>query len=138
MSNFQEFAPPAFVSRNETAVERAQAQERRKRVRTTVHWPILFFRNHVGDSSVESTTQNLSSTGFFCFSHTQFEVGESLFCTIRVPSHDPESKTRLWLLECRVRVIRAEPHGRDGLFGVAGEFADYRLLGSAQSEHTTI
>lgn len=130
MSNFQELVPSAFVPENSIA-ERAFAQERRKRVRTTVHWPILFFRNHVAEG-VESTTHNLSSTGFFCFSQARFEVGESLFCTLRVPSHDPDGKARLWILECRVRVTRAEPAGREGSFGVAVEFEDYRLLASDQ------
>ena len=94
-----------------------------------VHWPVLFFRNHAADG-IESTTLNLSSTGFFCFSQTPFVAGESLFCTLRIPAHDPEGKERLWILECRARVKRAEPVAPEGLFGVACEFEDYRLLSS--------
>lgn len=131
MSNFQEFV---FASSDTIAAERAYHPERRKRVRTTVHWPILIFRNDATDG-IESTTHNLSSTGFFCFSHTRFDSGESLFCTLRIPSHDPEGKERLWILECRVRVKRAEPSAREGLYGVACEFEDYRLLTSHHALH---
>lgn len=129
MSNFQEFV---LAPTDGMAADRAYHPERRKRVRTTVHWPILFFRNDASEG-IESTTLNLSSTGFFCFSHTRFDTGEALFCTLRVPSHDPEGKERLWILECRVRVRRAEPAAREGLFGVACEFEDYRLLTSHHS-----
>jgi c-di-GMP-binding flagellar brake protein YcgR len=121
MSNFEQvvFAPNDVVP-----PESFSYQERRKRVRTTVHWPILFFRNDASDG-IESTTQNLSSTGFYCLSQTRFDLGESLFCTLRIPSHDPEAKDRLWILECRVRVTRSEP--RENLYGVACEFEDYRI-----------
>jgi hypothetical protein len=129
MSNFQEFVPTVFTPTDAIASDRAYHLERRKRVRTTVHWPILFFRNRAGEG-IESTTQNLSSTGFFCFSQQPFEAGEALFCTLRIPSHDPEGKERIWILECRVRVRRSEPASREGLFGVACEFEDYRLLAS--------
>jgi len=128
MSNFQEFV---FASPDTIPAQKVYQPERRKRVRTTVHWSILIFGNDSPDG-IESTTLNLSSTGFFCLSHRRFEAGESLFCTLRIPSHDPEGKERLWILECRARVKRAEPAAGDGLFGVACEFEDYRLLASHQ------
>jgi hypothetical protein len=112
--------------------EQGYHAERRKRVRTTVHWPLLIFRSDAAEG-IESTTLNLSSTGFFCLSRMSFDPGESLFCTLRVPSHDPEGRERLWILECRVRVRRAEPAAGDGLFGVACELEDYRLLASQQA-----
>jgi hypothetical protein len=130
MSNFQEFA----FARAETTVDQAAyRQERRKRVRTTLHWPIVIFRNRVSDG-IESTTHNLSSTGFFCLAHMRLDMGEAVVCTFRVPSHDPEGKERLWILECRARVRRVEPAGHEGLFGLACEFEDYRLL---TSHHAT-
>lgn len=124
MSNFQEFVLPAPEA---LPPEQVYHPERRKRVRTTVHWPILIFRSDAVEG-IESTTLNLSSTGFFCVSRMHFAVGESLFCTLRVPSHDPEDKRRLWILECRARVKRAESSLGDGLYGVGCEFEDYRLL----------
>jgi len=126
MSNFQEFA----IRSTERAVPQPVFHpERRKRVRTTVHWPLIIFRNDSAEG-IESTTLNLSSTGFFCLSRQSFDPGESLFCTLHVPSHDPEGKERLWILECRVRVKRTEPAGSDGLYGLACEMEDYRLLSS--------
>jgi PilZ domain len=134
MSNFPEFvlqsADPATIG-----AEGSFRQDRRKRVRMTVHWPLLIFRNDVADG-VESTTHNLSSTGFFCFSHTRFDAGETLICTLRVPSHSPDAKDQPWILECRARVKRVEPAVHEGLFGLACEFEDYRLLLPITPRHT--
>ena len=135
MSNFQELVPPEFAPNDAINAARGYHPDRRKRVRTTVHWPILFFRNPVSEG-IESTTLNLSSNGFYCLSHTLFAVGESLFCTLRVPSHDPEGKERIWVLECRARVKRAEPAALEGLFGIACEFEDYRFLASQETLHS--
>jgi len=131
MSNFQEFA---IRPTERAAPQQVFHPERRKRVRTTVHWPVVIFRSDSAEG-IESTTLNLSSTGFFCLSQLSFDPGESLFCTLRVPSHDPEGRERLWILECRVRVRRAEPAASDGLYGLACEMEDYRLLSSHQAMH---
>ena len=131
MSNFPEFV---LASSDTLAAERAFHPERRKRVRTTVHWPILIFRNEATDG-IESTTYNLSSTGFFCFLHRPLDTGETIFCTFRIPAYDPQGKERLWILECRARVKRVEGGVHEGLFGLACEFEDYRLL---SSHHTAI
>ena len=130
MSNFQEFV----FAPTQTLSDQVFHQERRKRVRTMLHWPIVIIGINAVEG-IESTTHNLSSTGFFCFSNRRLELGEAIFCTFRVPSHDPEGKERLWILECRAHVRRVEPASRDGLFGLACEFEDYRLL---SSHHTSI
>lgn len=129
MSDFQEVVPSGFAPNGAVATDRAYHAERRKRMRTTVHWPILFFREHLAEG-IESTTLNLSSSGFYCLSRTLFAVGESLFCTLRVRSHDPGGKERIWNLQCQVRVKRAEPASLDGLFGVACEIEDYQFTAS--------
>src|ERR1700690_3609654 len=103
MPNFQEVVSSDLAPNDAIAADHRYQQEKRKRVRTTVHWPVLFFRNHSADG-IESTTLNLSSSGFYCLSGALFTAGESLFCTLRVPSHDPAGNERIWILECRVRV----------------------------------
>lgn len=132
MSNFQEAVSSDLVPHDAVAADHRYHQEKRKRVRTTVHWPVLFFRNHSADG-IESTTLNLSSTGFYCLSGMLFAAGESLFCTLRVPSYDPAGNERIWILECRVRVKRAEPVALEGVFGVACEIEDYRFTASHHS-----
>jgi hypothetical protein len=100
--------------------------ERRKRVRTRVHWRVLFFREGAA-GAVESLTQNLSSSGFYCLSKTPFACGDPLICVLEVPTHDPPGSGRTLDLECRVRVVRSEPSGQDGTFGIACLIEDYRF-----------
>jgi len=132
MSDFHEVVPFGLAQHDAVATDRVSHAERRKRTRTTVHWPILFFRKHLAEG-IESTTLNLSSGGFYCLSRTLFAVGESLFCTLRVRSHDPGGKERIWNLQCQVRVKRAEPASLEGLFGVACEIEDYQFTASRQA-----
>ena len=109
--------------------------ERRKRVRTTVHWPIVFFRNGSGDA-IESVTQNLSSSGFYCHSQTLIAPGELLLCAIKFPSYDPTGHERPRVLECRVQVKRVEPGETGDSFGLACQIHDYRMV--VGDEHTRI
>ena len=106
--------------------------ERRKRVRTMVHWPVLFFRENAGEA-VESVTRDLSSSGFYCLSKAPFVCGEPLICALKVPAHDPLGTERVLALECRVRVVRCEPTSSDGLFGIACCIEDYRAVGEVKA-----
>src|SRR5579862_7255510 len=67
--------------------------ERRARVRTTLHWPVVFFRNGSGNA-IESTTQNLSSNGFYFHSRILIAPGEFLLCAIKLPVCDPSGHAR--------------------------------------------
>jgi hypothetical protein len=100
--------------------------ERRKRARTRVHWPVLFFRNQAAEA-VESLTQDLSSGGFYCLSKTPFASGEGLRCTLKIPTHDPGGKERERTLECKVRVTRVEVAAREEFYGIACQIEDYRF-----------
>ncbi len=116
-----------FGSDDAMRSQAARGPERRQRIRTQVHWPVLFFRNHVAEA-IETTTLNLSSSGFYCLSRTPLTAGEFVFCTLRVPSHEASCKNSFRGLECRVRVIRAEPTLTDGLFGIGCQIEDYRFV----------
>jgi hypothetical protein len=119
-AHFQESSPDAVRSKS------AHRPERRQRPRTLVNWPVVFFRNHAG-GAIETATQNLSSCGFYCLSRTPLTAGEFLFCTLRVPSHEASSPKSIRVLECRVRVTRAEP-ALEGFFGIACQIEDYRVI----------
>lgn len=103
--------------------------ERRKRARTRLHLPVLMFRAGTGANSeaVQSVTRNLSSGGFYFLTGAEFEVGEELFCTIRIPTHDPQGKHLERSLQCRVRVVRVMPRESGDGFGVACRIEDYQL-----------
>jgi hypothetical protein len=112
-------------------VNDASRPERRKRIRATVHWPIMFFRSHSAEATESVSTQNLTSDGFYCRSRIAFAPGEALNCRLEVPSYEPSGTGQTRLLECKVRVIRAEPANTDGLFGIACRFEDYRFVQAA-------
>jgi hypothetical protein len=124
---------PAHIDPNKgpAVVNDALRPERRKRIRAMLHWPILFFRNHSDEATESISTQNLSSDGFYCRSHISFVPGEALTCRLEVPSYEPSGTGQTRLLECKVRVIRAESASADGLFGIACRFEDYRFVHAA-------
>ena len=105
--------------------ERAPLRERRATVRTSLHWPILL--RHRQTEILESITENISSQGFYCYSHTPVASGELLLCSLTVPTHDPSGTNEKVMLECHVRVVRIEAATSDGLYGLACRIEDYRL-----------
>src|SRR5215469_4274933 len=104
-----------------------QHPERRKRPRTLVHWQVVLFRDH-GDKIIETTTQNLSSCGFYCLLGASLTQGERLFCRLQVPLPEAPHRKSFGVLECRVRVTRVEPALADGLVGIACRIEDYRFV----------
>ena len=112
---------------NGNGVDSASLTERRKRVRTRLHWPVLMFRGYPGSDVVESVTCDLSSSGFYCLSQLRLTEGEQLVCSIRIPTHDPHGKHLERTLECRVRVTRVVPQESADSFGVACRIEDYHL-----------
>jgi PilZ domain len=100
--------------------------ERRHRVRTSVHWPVLLFRSH-NTEAVESSTLDLSVGGFYCLSPTAFVTGESILGLLTMPTHDPGGREAKGHLECRVKVVRVDAVGTDGQFGIACQIEDYRF-----------
>jgi len=107
------------------------SRERRKRKRIALHWPVRLYRTS-GSPSIDSTTENLSSNGFYCESTEPFQLGDQLHCIIAIPAGAfGYSDTRV-RLQCRVRVMRVESH-RDR-FGLGCCIEDYELLTNSGSE----
>ncbi len=86
--------------------EHSQRRERRGRVRTKLHWSLMFRDRH--GETMESTTENLSSQGFCALLETPVACGEVLLFWVTVPSHDPSGNKGQMVLECDVRVLRTE------------------------------
>jgi hypothetical protein len=120
---------PHHVERNGCAVsDAAEPAERRKRARMEVHWPLCFSLPGTA-GLLETVTHNLSSDGFYCLAGTIFIPGEIRECTLGVPTHHPHCEVRVLPLKCKVRVIRVEALGGNGLFGVGCRIEDYRFAG---------
>src|SRR6266849_681746 len=105
------------------------SEERRKRKRVALHWPVRLFRGQAA-ASVESITENLTSNGFYCVSREPFQIGERLECIIAIPSGSFGYSGSPICLKCRVRVTRVED-GSDG-FGLGCYIEDYDLLVNAK------
>lgn len=121
--------PDTLSSQERTAgrsiPEAAHFVERRKRVRTGVHWPVTLFRANP-KSAIETTTEDLSSNGFYCHTNARINVGESVFILLQAPAHDPTGQDQTYALQCEGRVVRVDVTS-DGRFGVACRIEDYCL-----------
>jgi hypothetical protein len=119
---------PTKTLENPARPPRAQA-ERRRRVRLALRWRVdLLVLSETG--AIETTTRDLSSKGFYCWSTVPFVPGERMSCILKVPAHHPEAGGQTLSLECQVRVARVDSANGDGLYGLGCEITDYRLLKS--------
>ena len=114
-------------------LQKPHPAERRKRTRNHLHWSVLLFRTEVADA-VESLTQDLSSSGFYCVTDAVFTPRERLICTLKVPTHDPNGKHLEQKLECQVRVMRVEPQCVEGTYGLACQIEDYHFIQTMATE----
>lgn len=112
-------------ARELAVIEGAFRPERRGRARTQVHWSVILLGDRASNA-IETVTQNLSSSGFYCLSSKPLAPGESLVCALKVPAYDPKGE-RTVALECRVQIVRAEAVP-DGLFGIACRIEEYHLV----------
>lgn len=114
----------------ETAVKAPPQGDRRKRTRAPLHWPlILVFQG--GGETIETVTENLSSSGFYCLSPKPLLPGETVVCTLKAPTYDPKGDRRTISLECKAVALRSET-AVDGLFGIACRIEDYHLVPQAR------
>jgi hypothetical protein len=109
--------------------------ERRNRSRAPLHWPIVLFRSAPGDA-VETVTENLSSSGFYCYTKAPLSVGEVLVCAMKIPANDSGHQEPDRQLECHVQVVRVEPDPMEGRYGVACHIEDYHFV-QAPAGHGT-
>lgn len=131
---FELFTAPVEVSAARRSAT-GPVPDRRKRPRIRVHWPVILFRSQVA-AAIQSMTQDLSSSGFYCLTSVPLIPGEMLISALKVPFHDPNGKHLERSLECTVRVVRVEPIDSEGTFGVGCHIEDYHFadaLGASPS-----
>jgi hypothetical protein len=99
--------------------------ERRVRTRVAVHWAIRLSRPENG-RSIESTTEDVSSEGFYFLSDEPFQSGELLTWMLTVPSRMAGCSDLVLCGQARVaRVDRAEAGKR---FGIGCSIQDYTVV----------
>ncbi len=105
----------------------ATPEDRRKRKRVSLQWPVRPFRPAKKDS-IDSKTENLTSEGFYCVSREPFHLGEQLECVIVIPAGSFGSSESPVRLRCRVKVTRVESKEAQSGFGLGCHIEDYDLL----------
>jgi hypothetical protein len=102
--------------------------ERRRRTRVAVHWRALL--QNGGGETIDTITQNISSSGLYCLSPRPLTPGNYLIVRVLVPTHDPNGEDQMLTLECKVTIVRCES-AANGLFGIACFVQEYHLIGGS-------
>ena len=97
--------------------------ERRKRPRISVHWTVYLFRD-AGSHPLESTTTNLSSSGFHCCVPEPIPPGERMECAIVIPNHC--SQDNVLCLQGNVQVVRLENTGSG--YSIGCQILEYSII----------
>lgn len=111
-----------------------QRSERRKRPRLMLHWQVRLFRQGA-EAAIESTTENLSSEGFYCMSMQPLRLGEQIRCDMVIPAPSCEFPQPFVVLRCAVTVTRVQQE-HDG-FGLGCRIDDYAYVADALSTQTS-
>lgn len=104
-----------------------RALDRRKRPRLKVRWPLMLYREPPG-LVLQAETEDVSSSGIYFLSPTPFVCGEALTGNLMIPTHDPSRSQQKWVLECQLRIARAEAISERGGFGIGCHIEEFRLL----------
>jgi hypothetical protein len=99
--------------------------DRRGRRRLKLPYSIVLHRQ--GDAvGVETTTENISSDGFYCISEQPFSPNETLECDVVIPDQEASPEKSL-VLHCRAEVIRVMADGLGPGYGLACRLTDYTI-----------
>jgi hypothetical protein len=100
---------------------------RRSRQRLKLPYSIVLYR--LGDSrGIRTTTQDISSDGFYCVSEQPFSPSEKLECEVVIPSQVlGVSNGENLVLRCRAEVVRVIADGLRPGYGLACHVEDFAI-----------
>ncbi len=101
------------------------AEDRRRGKRMPLRYSVRLIRKN--GMILPTTTENLSSCGFYCRVEGRLTPGEEFNCYIRLPSNHAHASDESLVLACRARVARVESLGSDR-FGLGCQIDDYLIL----------
>ncbi len=78
--------------------------EKRQAKRLNVHWPVRLVR--ADGSMLETVSENISSSGFYCYTAQQLVPGEELNCYFTIPLYNVSGAGERVELACRTVVAR--------------------------------
>jgi len=106
-------------------LESAAGEDRRRGKRMPLRCHLSLVRTN--GMILPTTTENLSSCGFYCHVTSRLAPGEQFDCYIRLPSNGVPQRYQRIVLACRGRVARVE--ALDGeKFGIGCEIDDYLVI----------
>jgi len=100
-----------------------QTLDRRRYRRLALRWPVRLSGRSLG--SVETSTENLSASGFYCVLEDPPALGEKLECDLNIPNTGYQ-RTVAGIL-CQAEVVRIDVGGALG-FGVACKIIDFKYM----------
>ena len=102
--------------------------ERRRRPRLPIHLTVYLSRR-TASRQLESTTENMSSHGFYCFVSDSVPPGEVVQIAIIVPNYSDQSQSLC--IQGSAEVVRVEDVG--GRYGIGCRIQDYSIVPISQS-----
>lgn len=103
----------------------APKTDQRSRNRVKLSWTVHFFCN--GGDPLEGRTHNVSCEGFLCAVPQGLRTGESIHCTIVIPTFNSECHGTSIALNCRAKVVRMECL-ETGAYNVACHIEAYDVI----------
>ncbi len=101
--------------------------DRRRRPRLRLAYPLRLYRPEES-SAFETSTEDISCEGFYCFTHKALVPTETLICELLIPGDaQQQPPAQEMVLRCRVEVVRVVPPLNGKGFGVAFRLADYSV-----------
>ena len=88
-----------------------------------LRWPVHISGATIG--SVETLTENLSASGFYCVLETPPNVGERITCDLKVPSSGYQRT--VGAISFQAEAVRIDLRGASG-FAVACKIIDFRYM----------
>ena len=101
--------------------------DRRGRRRLKLPYTIVLHR--LGEAAgVQTTTEDISSDGFYCVSEQPFSPNEKLECDVLIPTQDTDSSLEEGLvMHCRAEVVRVIADGLQPGYGLACRLQEYTI-----------
>jgi hypothetical protein len=108
--------------------------ERRNYERIPLHCTVALWNPREGGVT-STTTEDLSSEGFYCLCEEPYAPGERLQATLEVPcTYWSSHRAGSLVLHCEVEVMRVVLRGSEENFGVAFRVNDYVVIGIRADE----
>jgi hypothetical protein len=103
-----------------------RAVEQRRQQRLKLVCPVRLYRNGEDALDLRTSTDNISSGGFYCVSTIPFAPCERLQCEIELSAPCRAGARHKTILHCHIEVVHSTAKGGND-FGIGCRLVDYEL-----------